>query len=131
MAAKFDVFIFSAHYGDDHEWARQLAKALKERGLSVWLDEDRIKRGEEWGLRVRKALGESSHLVLLVGPGAGKSNFLALELGMALGLGKPIIPVVDAEVPLEEIPGPIRRRRCLKKEDPQLVADEIAEAVAA
>lgn len=38
--------------------------------------------------------------------------------------------MVDPDVPLEEVPGPIRRRQFLKKGEPKTVAEEIAEALA-
>jgi len=127
MARKFDVFVSHAH--QDSKWVRQLTEALKERGLSVCSDEDKVRPGEEWGRKTREGLRNSSSVVFLVGPGAAKSNWLALELGMVLAAGKPIIPVVDPAVAPEEIPGPIRRRQYLKREDPKTLAEEIAEAV--
>ncbi len=130
MGANFDVFISHSHSQQDREWTRQLTEALKRHGLSVWLDEDQIKPGEDWGRGILEGLQRSSHIVFLVGPRAARSNWLALELGMALAEGKPIIPVVNAKVPSEDIPGPIRRRQYLKRGDPQVVADEIAETVA-
>jgi hypothetical protein len=129
MSHKFNVFISHSH--QDREWTRKLSEALKQRGLSVWLDEDQIRPGEEWGQRILEGLQKSSHIVFLIGPGASLSKSLALELGMALAERKPIIPVVDKDVSSEDIPGPIRRRQYLKKNDPQAVADEIVEAVAA
>jgi hypothetical protein len=128
MSANFDVFI--SHSYKDSQWARRLAQELEDRRVSVWLAEDQIRPGEEWGRKVREGLHESSSIVFLVGAGASKSNALGLELGMALGEEKPIIPIVDENIPLEDIPGPIRRRQSLKKRDPKVVADEIAEALA-
>jgi TIR domain len=128
MSTNFDIFISHSH--KDSQWARQLAQGLRDRGVSVWLAEDQISPGEEWGRKIREGLRESSHIVFLVGAGASRSNALSHELGMALGEGKLIIPVVDADVPAEEIPGPIRRRQYLKKGDPKAVAEEIAEALA-
>jgi hypothetical protein len=128
-AKKFNIFIAYAHQGTG--WIRELTKALRDRGLSVWLDEDGAQLGEEWGRKTRDALRNSSSVVFLVEQGAANSNWLALELGMVLAAGKPIIPVVDPDLRSEEIPGPIRRRPYLKREDPRIVAEEIAEAVAA
>jgi hypothetical protein len=129
MATNFDIFI--AHSHEDDAWTRQLTQALRARGLSVWLDDDEVKPGEEWGRKVREGLRKSSQIVFLVGAGIGKSPRLAAELGMALAERKRIISVVDPDVPSEEIPGPIRLRHYLKKGDPKIVAEEIADAVAA
>jgi len=126
---KFNIFI--SHSRQDREWTRQLTTALRGRGLSVWLDEDQIKPGEEWGRKILEGLQKSSHVVFLVGRGAAGSNAVALELGMALAAGKRIIPVIDTGVARDDIPGPIRRRQYLKRGDPKTVAEEIADAIAA
>lgn len=128
MARRFDVFISHSH--QDREWASQLADALKQRGLSVWFDDAQIKLGENWGRAVYEGLTRSSNIVFIVGPGAANSNNLAFELGMALGSGKRIIPVVAKDLPLAEIPGPIRLRRFLQANNPAKTAEEIAKTVA-
>lgn len=130
MAENFDAFISHSHR-DDPEWIRQFAGALKEHKLSVWLDEEQIKAGERLDEKIRDGLMQSAAVVFLVERGAAGSNFLAPELGMALGQGKKVIPVVAADVPAGEIPGPIRMRRYLRKENPSQTADEIARAITA
>jgi nucleoside 2-deoxyribosyltransferase len=55
---------------------------------------------------------------------------MAFELGAALALQKPVIPVVAEDTPLEDVPGPIKLRKYLLKGDPEIVAEEIAHGVA-
>ena len=130
MGGKYDIFISHPQQGVSPEWPRRLARALQERGLTVWLDEDQIKPGEDWGHEILEGLERSSNVVFVVGAGANESNAVGLELGMVLAAGKRIIPVVDADLPQEEIPGPLKFRQPFKKDDPRIVAEEIAEALA-
>jgi hypothetical protein len=54
--------VFISHTARDTEWARSFAKALKERGVSVWFDEFDVQPGEslrealEAGLRTAEEL---------------------------------------------------------------------------
>jgi hypothetical protein len=128
MAEKFNLFI--SHSREDTVFANELALALQDRGLSVWLDTQELKLGDRFADRIAEGIAESDGVVVLVGPKAAKSNWFAAELGMALGRGKKIIPVISADVPPEDIPGPIRLRHFLAKTDPAVVADEIARAAA-
>jgi len=128
MGKKFDLFI--SYHREDREWASKLAAALHERGVEAWLDMNELKPGEEWRDSVLRALEDSPSVVFLISRGAARSNYLAVELGMALAEGKRIIPVLDEGVPLDEIPGPIRRRQYLQKAAPEVIADKIAETVA-
>lgn len=43
---QFDVFI--SHNGNDKPFIRQLGEALRERGLKVWLDEEKLIPGRTW-----------------------------------------------------------------------------------
>jgi len=61
---------------------------------------------------------------------AARSNWQAVELGAALALQKPLIPIVAEDVPVKDIPGPIKLRKYLLKADPMVVADEIARGIA-
>ncbi len=128
MTAKFDVFI--ADVVDDHEFAQALAGALRQRGLSVWWEEEQIKPGDYWADCVRDALHGSENVVFVLSAGAAKSNWLAVELGGALALQKRIIPVIKAGTPPEEIPGPLRLRKPLAGLDATTAAESIAQAIA-
>ena len=126
--------MFISYSSADKPWARDLARALKQRGVSVWLDEEQLKPGENLFARIRDGLERSQNIVFLVGPGAARSNYVALELGMALGSArsksKRIIPVVARDVTSDDIPGPIRVKRYLERHDPATTAGEIVETLA-
>jgi hypothetical protein len=127
MSKKYDIFISSQ--SKDREWVRRLVDALSEQSLRVWYDEAEIKPGDSWSDRIEEGLRESSYTVFVITPEAAHSNWMAVELGAALALQKPVIPVVSEDIRLEDIPGPIRLRKYLPKGDPKSVAEEIAHGV--
>ena len=122
-----DIFISSQ--SKDREWVRRLVDALSEQALRVWHDEVQVKPGDSWSDRIEEGLRESTHIVLVITPETARSNWVAFELGAALALQKPLIPVVAEDTPSEDIPGPIKLRRHLPKGDPKAVAEEIAHGV--
>jgi hypothetical protein len=126
---KYDVFL--SYQNMDREWVARLVEAPVEQGLRVWYDQQEIKAGDEWLERMEDGLRESGSVVVLITPESAKSNWAAAELGAALALRKPVIPVVADETPLEAIPGPVRLRRYVRKGDPKLVAQEFARGVTA
>jgi len=128
MSKKYDIFISSQ--SKDREWVRSLVNALSEQALRVWYDEVEIKPGDLWRDQIEEGLRESTYVVFVITPETARSNWMAVELGAALALQKPVIPVVAEDTPPEDIPGPIKLRKYLLKGDPRGVAEEIAHGVA-
>jgi hypothetical protein len=127
MPEKYDVFL--SYTAKDREWVRRLANALLEQGLNVWYDEIEIKPGDVWRDQTEKGLRASTYVVMVITSEAAHSNWQAAELGAALALKKPLIPIVAEDVPSKDIPGPIKLRKYLLKADPTVVADEIARGI--
>jgi len=76
-------------------WAREFANSLQQRGLKVWFDSSAIHPGQAWEKEVEKGLRESNVIVLLVTPDTIKRPNLYLEIGAAIGMGKPVILVAS------------------------------------
>ncbi|MCI0560908.1 MAG: toll/interleukin-1 receptor domain-containing protein [Nitrososphaera sp.] len=129
MSESRQVFISYSHR--DREWVRKFVNRLIEAGLRVWIDEKDIALGEPIIVRLEEALRSSDTLVFVLGPENIKSPNSYFELGAALGMGKRIIAVVSGNVPLEDLPAPIRSRRYLIMESPEETAREVAEALTA
>lgn len=127
MAKKYGVFI--SYSLRDRTWVRSLFKALQDREISVWYDEDEVRPGDSLLECIHEGLNKSHDIIFLIGAGASKSNWAAAELGAALALHKPIIPIVQEGIPPEDIPGPIRLRRYLLKQEPSVTAVEIVRAI--
>jgi hypothetical protein len=124
--------VFISHAGTDNkdrEWVSRLVDALLEEGLDVWYDEREIHPGDSWLDQMEAGLRESAYVVSIITPESARSNWAAAELGAALALRKPVIPIVADDTPPEAIPGPIRLRKYVRKSDPKIVAAEIARGV--
>ncbi|NUO81424.1 toll/interleukin-1 receptor domain-containing protein [candidate division KSB1 bacterium] len=124
---KYDAFISSS--SQDRVWVRDLANALKAQGVTVWYDETQIKPGELLLERLREGLDESRNIIFVLNKDAAKSNWVAFELGAALGTRKPIIPIVQQGLRPGELPVLIRSRKYVVRQDPSTTAQEIAQAL--
>ena len=88
----------------------RLADALREKGIEVWIDEERIYPGMNIKQRIRRGIEHESDVFLFVfSPEALKSQMCMRELEVAVNQmiehGKPIIPVFFREC---EIPDSLR-----------------------
>lgn len=121
------VFISYSH--DDSEWVRQFAECLRHLNVSVWLDEWQLTAGEPLREAIEAGLRSSDAIVsVLTRANAQRPNVL-FELGVALGMGKPLIPIIPPDLESSAIPFGLRSRRYLTKGVPDVAAHEVAEAV--
>ena len=126
MATHYDVFLSYQH--EDKQWASKLVEALSEAGIRVWSDME-LNFGDVLSDKIEQALHSSDYTVFVLNRESVRSNWTAAELGAALALGKPMIPVVASDVPWEDIPGPVRIRKYLPLGDPKAVAEEVARTI--
>jgi hypothetical protein len=61
----YDVFL--SHNGKDKPRVRELGRALKERALNVWLDEQELQPGLPWQEKLEEGIESSSSVAVLVG----------------------------------------------------------------
>ncbi len=121
------VFISYSH--DDAEWVRRFAEALRERSVGVWLDTWQVDAGEPLRDAIEAGLRSSDAIVsVLTRANAQRPNVL-FELGVALGMGKRLIPIVPEDLDNSDIPFWLRTRRYLTKGAPDEAAREVAEAL--
>jgi hypothetical protein len=130
MSSKYEYDIFLSYHHADDEWTKRLVDALSKKGVEVWHDDEKIKPGDSWREKIEEGLRQSRNVVFIVTPETARSNWMALELGAALALKKPLIPIVAEDTPLKDIPGPIRIRKSLTKGDPVAVAERIVRELA-
>jgi hypothetical protein len=123
--------VFISHSAGDTDWARSFARALKERGVSVWFDEFDVQPGESMRDALEAGLRESDVLVALVDAEApAKPNFF-FELGAALGMGKKVVPIVPKNLDPSALPLDVRLRRYLIRDTPELTAEELSNTLKA
>jgi tetratricopeptide (TPR) repeat protein len=91
----FDVFL--SHNSRDKPAVRQIAQALKDRGLRVWLDEWELVPGRRWIPALEKALETTKAAAVMVGEsGFGRWEQPEYEgsLSEFVDRGIPVIPVL-------------------------------------
>ena len=75
---------FLSHSSKDKPFIRQLAADLTAAGVTVWLDEQRIRVGESIPERVSQGLAESDYFLLAVSRNSADSEWVKKELNGAL-----------------------------------------------
>ncbi|MDQ1042978.1 toll/interleukin-1 receptor domain-containing protein [Streptomyces sp. V4I2] len=91
---RWDAFLSYAR-ADDPDFRRALSDGLARAGCRVWLDREAMpNRGTTFGQEIRRAIEACDRLVLLVGPGALSSEYVAQEWQYADDIGKPVVPIV-------------------------------------
>jgi len=118
--------VFISHTTRDTEWARSFAKALKERGVSVWFDEFDVQLGEPLRDALEAGLRNSDVFVALLDADAPIKPNLLFELGAAIGMGKRVVPIVPKGIDLGAVPLDLRLRRYLVRETPEQTAEELS-----
>ena len=72
--------VFISYSSVDRSFVHQLANDLKERSVSVWLDDSEIRPGDPLVRRIEQGLCESDLLLLVLSPEALKSGWVRSEL---------------------------------------------------
>lgn len=86
-----DVYI--SYQRNEIEFARTVAAALRQVGLSTWLDVEDVAPGAQWSVEIPKAIKGANAVIVLVSDTDAKSASLASEVAHALSLRKTIVPV--------------------------------------
>jgi predicted nucleotide-binding protein len=118
--------VFISHSALDNGWSRQFASSLERRGLRVLFASSAVHSGQTLVEAMEYGLRNSNVIALLVTPDTIRRPNLFFELGAALGMGKPLIPVVSEDVDPAALPASLRSRGYLLKKSPQVTAQEFA-----
>ena len=113
--------IFLSHSGADTQAAKHLAAVLRQRGLDVWLDVERLAPGDIWMDRLEEALVESRHLIVYVGP-SGVRNWVGREVRVALDRSTKdqsfrLIPVLGPGADPDALPSFLKQHQWLDLRD--------------
>jgi len=79
MPPAFDVFL-SYSTADSKDFARELAQALKSRGISVWFDQEQIRVGDSTIAKIGEGVNASRYALVILSPRFLDSAWPALEL---------------------------------------------------
>ncbi len=121
------VFISYSH--DDAEWVRKFAEALRDQRVNVWLDVWQVHAGDSVREALESGLRGSDAIVAILSAANARHPNTLFDLGVALGTGKRLIPIVPADLDTAAIPYELRNRRYLTKGAPAEAAREVAEAL--
>jgi hypothetical protein len=95
MQQQYDVFL--SHKGTDKPQVKQIALALQESHLSVWLDEWELQPGMPWQVDIEKAIESSRAIAVFVGSdglGPWEQPEMRAALEQQVRRGCPVIPVL-------------------------------------
>ncbi len=86
--------IFISHSSKDQWAARRISEDLLALGCNTFLDEKDIQTGQSIDKSIRKHLKDCDDFLVILTPASIKSEWVLIELGGALALGKRIIPIL-------------------------------------
>lgn len=95
-----DGLVFLCYARVDEEFALALAKAIKERGISVWVDQWNIEPSADWDRSIDHALYRCERLLIVLSPASVASEEVRAELRTALEEKKRVVPVLYQECEL-------------------------------
>src|SRR5207249_570773 len=123
--------VFISHPAGDADWARSFARALQQRGVSVWFDEFDVRPGESLRDALELGLRTSDVLVALLDAESASKPNLFFELGAAIGMGKRVVPIVPKGMDPSALPLNVRLRRYLVRDTPEHTAKELSHTLQA
>lgn len=86
--------VFISYASSDRRFARRLARDLRAQGVTVWIDETGIRRGDDWRKKIEKAIKDCEHVLLVLSPAAKRAKYVRAEYSFADDLHKPFIPIL-------------------------------------
>lgn len=92
------VQFFISHSSKDREWIDLVAKRIEEQGFSVYLAEYDLQPGESLNGKIQAAISGSDAFVVVLTESAAISPIVREEIGYALALKKPLVPLVAPTV---------------------------------
>jgi TIR domain/PEGA domain len=93
--------IFISYAREDQTFVFRLARELRTRGISIWLDQWDISPGADWNQSIDRALRETERFIVILSPAAVTSRQVRAEIQAAIDTAKAVFPVLykDCEVP--------------------------------
>lgn len=85
---------FLSYSRTDEVFALRFAKNLRERGISMWVDQLDIRPSEHWDRAIERAVHECRGLVVILSPRSIASDNVADEISYAIDTGKSVLPVM-------------------------------------
>jgi len=107
-----EIQVFLSHVKSDSDWAQELSHQLTAAGIRVVDPFSELFPGDNWSLKIGKALDESEAMIVLISPEAVKSDWLRSEIQYALGSQRFQDRLIPVRVkPTEDFPWVLRGMR--------------------
>ena len=134
---RFDcnIVLFLSHSGADTQEAQSLAEHLRNVGVDVWLDAEKLKPGDRWMEALEEALQKASGFAVYVGR-SGVKNWVDREVRFALDRntadpGFRIFPILGPGAVSESVPPFLKQHQWLDLSEGVPSAAELKPLVAA
>ena len=121
--------IFISHSHKDKELVRDIARRLRTAGLEAIIDIDDLPTSEDWKKHLLMRLRNADAVMVLVTPAALESPWLVVEVGMADGFDKVIVPVTVG-VDLQRLPAPWQSYQAVPFDELDRAIKELGEKLA-
>ncbi|MCA9422056.1 MAG: toll/interleukin-1 receptor domain-containing protein [Nitrospira sp.] len=89
--------IFLSYSRQDYFFAEMLGIKLQSEGFKLWRDLGSIRAGDDWRQTIEDGIEECVAVVVALSATSAESAYVTYEWAYALGMSKPVIPVVLSE----------------------------------
>lgn len=121
--------VFLSYARGDEPVARELTASLGQEQLMGWMDQTDIAAGEAIACKVKESLREASVIVVLLSERSLRNQWVQFEIGAAIGMNKPIIPILIGQPGIEpSLPQWLERTMCVDARGRPM--EEVAKKVA-
>ena len=110
--------VFLLHARQDEKRVRRLYQRLVKEGADVWLDQVKLRPGEDWALEIQKAIYTSDVVVACLSEqfnrqGGYRHEELRIALERATSLPEGVPFLIPARLETCELPEALRRWQCV------------------
>ena len=95
-----DKHVFISYKHEDGDFAENLTNRVHMAGFKTWVDDDKLRAGEDWRAEIDQAIKSAFALIVIMTPEAKASEYVTYEWSFAWGAGVKVIPVVLKSTPL-------------------------------
>lgn len=92
--------VFISHSHDDADFAELLKLQLEKNGINGWMDNEKLKIGQDWRQEIDEGIANSIALIVVMSPEAKNSEYVTYEWAFGWGKQIPIFPVMLKQTPL-------------------------------
>jgi adenylate cyclase len=135
LARSLKEQVFVSHSHADRQYVEtHLLQPLKQLGVRTWYAPDDVPKGSLWPAEIRTALSQCTWMIVLVSKNSSGSEWVRLEIDMAIGLGRMkgrIIPIRMDETELQSVNEYLAAMQAIDARTTPQLADSLAAAMGA